>query len=153
MFYVVITHNVLTSNIWASFVFITKTLWFLSKFNLLNHNKCTFNFKTSFGKFMKIECALWNQPSQFYLWNVEIRILNKIPFIIFYIIYMFYSKEIGVCNFNVNLRITKKVPWQSVERFNRFSVLFLICWNYKINTFSCSCSYPFYCFKIKSTRK
>lgn len=30
----------------------------------------------------------------------------KMP-LIFYIMYMFYFKEIGVCNFNVKLRITK----------------------------------------------
>ena len=28
----------------------------------------------------------------------------------FSIIYVFYFKEIGVCNFNVKLRLTKKYP-------------------------------------------
>ena len=43
----------------------------------------------------------------------------KMP-LIFYIIYMFYFKEIGVCNFNVKLKITKKYPgnqWKGLIGF------------------------------------
>lgn len=47
-------------------------------------------------------------------------ILSKISFIIFKIMYMLYFKEIGVCNFNVNLRIAKKYPgnqWKGLIGF------------------------------------
>lgn len=55
--------------------------------------------------------------------------------------------------FKCQPRHHQKLPMAITGWFNGFAVLFLICWNGKINSCSCSHSFLFYCFKIKSKEK
>lgn len=59
----------------------------------------------------------------------------------------------GGVRFKCQPRHQQKLPMAIIGWCNGFAVLFLICWNGKINSCSCSHSFLFYCFKIKSKEK